>query len=86
MFEQLRDEKEVVNVLHKSEPLIKSDSTIPHRRTSLKSYLCLEKYLVVHLNEGLYMLQFRKCNDQTCILRFQKLSPTVPAPVMSPDG
>ena len=87
VFEQLRDEKEVVDVLHKIEPLITSDSTMPRRRTSLKSYPCLEKYLEVHLNEGLYMLQFRKCNDHTCcILRSEKLPPPVPAPVMSPDG
>ena len=33
------------------------------------------------------MLQFRKCNDQTCfILHSEKLPPPVPAPVMSPDG
>ena len=87
VFEQLRDEKEVVDVLHKIEPLITSDSNIPRRQTSLKSYPCLEKYLEVHLNEGLYMLQFHKCNDQTfCILRSKKLPPPVPAPVMSPDG
>ena len=64
VFEQLRDEKEVVDVFHKIKPLITSDSTIPRRRISLKSYPCLEKHLEVHLNEGLYMLQFRKCNDQ----------------------
>ena len=33
------------------------------------------------------MLQFRKCNDQTCcILRSEKLPPPVPVPAMSPDG
>ena len=84
---QLRRAKEMVDVLHKIEPLITSNSTIPRRRTSLKSYPYLEKYIEVHLNEELYMLQFRKCNDQICcILRSQKLPPPVPAPVMSSDG
>ena len=87
VFEQLCDEEEVVDVLHKIQALITSDSTIPRRLTSLKSYPCLEKYLEVHLNEGLYMLQLRKCNDHICCrLRSEKWPPPVPAPVISPDG
>jgi len=37
--------------------------------------------------DGLYVLQFRKCEDVTCCTkRNGDLPPKVPAPVMGPDG
>lgn len=37
--------------------------------------------------DGLYLLQFRKCNDITCCQKGNgNLPPLVPAPVLSPDG
>ena len=40
-----------------------------------------------HLAEGLYLLQFRKCDDKNCFtIKTDPLPPPITAPVMHPDG
>ena len=67
--------------------MITSDEKIPHAMASLPDYPSLKSFFTRHLTEGLYMLQFRKCEDLTCCQRkTNPLPPKIPAPVLSPDG
>ncbi len=54
----------------------------------LKEYKRLEAFFEVHMTEGLYLLQFRKCDDRNCCLplRSTQLPPLIPAPVLQPNG
>lgn len=39
------------------------------------------------MKDGLYLLQFRKCEDETCCHRIvPDLHPNVPAPILQPNG
>ena len=87
VFKPNKNVNEVVQTLNRMEPLITQENDIPHAQTKLKNFPSLHKYFGDHLIEGLYMLQFRKCEDETCCIRKKEsLPPPVPAPVLSADG
>ena len=50
----------------------------------MKIYPALEKYFEDHLAEGLYLLQFRKCDKESCCVKKTKLPPPLLAPVLEP--
>jgi len=85
IFQPYREEKEIVDTLNRIEPLITSDDSIPHLRSKLSSYPSLERFLEEHLTDGLYLLQFRKCDDASCCTKLTSLPPHVPSPVLGPD-
>ena len=77
----------MVQTLNRIEPLFTQEDDIPHAQVKLKNFPSLHMYFGDHLNEGLYMLQFRKCEDETCCIRKKESLPRpVPAPVVSADG
>ena len=87
VYEAARDPAEVVQALNKIEPNICQEEDIPHSMSKLKNYPSLKQYLERHMVEGLYLLQFRKCNDKDCcLLQSDALPPPIPAPVLQPDG
>ena len=87
VFKPNKNVNEVVQTLNRMEPLITQENDIPHAQAKLKNFPSLHKYFGDHLIEGLYMLQFRKCEDETCCIRKKEsLPPPVPAPVLSADG
>lgn len=85
-YNSSEDYSEIISTLHKIEPLITSENDIPHARAKLKNYPSLNNFFQHHLKEGLYLLQFRKCNnDGCCVKNCEILPPVIPAPVLSPD-
>ena len=53
----------------------------------LKDFPGLQSFLQQHMTEGLYLLQFRKCEDDDCCKRKVRiLPPKVPAPILNPSG
>ena len=77
----------VVKVLGNIEPKIQKEEDIPHALSKLKNYPNLESYLEKHMKDGLYLLQFKKCEDETCCKRPRPdLPPCVPAPIFQPNG
>ena len=87
IFQPSRSDSEIINALHKIEPLIKDDGSIPHLQAKLHEYPSLEKYFEAHMKEGLYLLQFQKCmDDNCCMLIVEPLPSPIPAPVLAPDG
>ena len=51
--------------------------------SKLSKYQQLKDYLEKHMIDGLYILQFRKCNDMSCCTKLNDiLPPPVPAPVL----
>ena len=86
-FQPSRDATEIVSCLSKIEPKIKAEDDIPHNKPKLPNYPSLQQFFSNHMNEGLYMLQFRKCGKaECCKLQSIQLPPKVPAPVPSPAG
>ena len=74
-------------MLNRIEPLITQENDIPQAQANLKNFPSLHKYFGDHLTKGLYMLQFRKCEDETCCIRKKQiLPPPVPTSVLSADG
>ena len=65
-FEPNIEDSEVLTVLKSIEPLIENEGSIPHAQAKLKDYPALQKFLGRHMTDGLYLLQFRKCNDESC--------------------
>lgn len=81
-----KNDAEIVEALNQIDSKITSDDTIPHHQAKLNNYPSLKKFMDKHLTKGLYMLQYRKCDDESCCQRkIDLLPPLVPAPVMSPD-
>ena len=86
-FLPTRNSREVVDALKDIDPTITADQLIPHSRSKLKKFPRLQRYFDKHLTEGLYLLQFRKCDDKNCCtIKNDPLPPLIPAPVMAPDG
>ena len=84
-FQPNNDSDEVLQSLINIEKKI-AVTGIPHKRASLTEYPDLKKFFDDHLTEGLYMLQYGKCdNGDCCQLRNGPLPPPIPAPVLSPD-
>ena len=80
VFKLNKNVNEVVQTLHRIEPLITQEDDIPHAQAKLKNFPSL------HLTEGLYMLQFRKSEEETCCIRKKEsLPPTFLAPVLFAD-
>ena len=53
----------------------------------MKIFPSLQQYFDKHLTEGLYLLQFRKCDDKNCCtIKNDPLPPLIPASDMAPDG
>ena len=76
----------VVKVLGSIEPKIQKED-IAHALSKLKNHPNLESYLVKHMEDRLYLLQFRKCEDETCCHWIvPDLHPYVPAPILQPNG
>ena len=63
-FLPTRNNREVVDALKDIDPTTTADQLIPHSRSKLKKFQSLQRYFDKHLKEGLYLLQFRKCNDK----------------------
>ena len=81
VFKLNKNVNEVVQALNRIEPLITQEDDIHHAQAKLKNFPSL------HLTEGLYMLQFRKCEDETCCIRKKEsLPPPFLAPVHFADG
>ena len=86
-FLPTRNSREVVDALKDIDPTITADQLIPYSRSKLKKFPSLQRYFDRHLAEGLYLLQFRKCNEKNCCtIKNHPLLPLIPAPVMAPDG
>ena len=86
-FQPSRDHNEIVDCLSNIEPKIVDESTIPHNQPKLHHYPSLQSFFGKHMIEGLYMLQFRKCdNKDCCVIRNGPLPPCLPAPVPTSDG
>ena len=62
----------VVKVLENIKPIIRKEDIL-HVLSKLKSYPNLESYLEKHTKDGLYLLQFRKCEDETCCQRIDQI-------------
>ena len=87
IFLSTRNSKEVVDALKDIDPTITANQLIPHSRSKLKKFSCLQQYFDKHLTEGLYLLQSRKCDDKNCCtIKNDPLPPLIPVPVMAPDG
>ena len=88
MFQESRDDTEIITALCSIESKITSEADIPHSIAKLPSYPGLHSYMGKHMVEGLYLLQFRKCaNKECCQFRSNDtLQPLVPAPVLGPSG
>ena len=87
VFKSNKNVNEGVETLNKIELLITQEDGIPHAQAKLKNFPSLHKYFGDHLTEGLYMLQFRKYEDETCRIRKKEsLPPPAPALVLSADG
>ena len=87
VYPSSRESTAVVNALNRIEPLIKTEENIPHAIANLTKYPALERFLESHMTDGLYLLQFRKCEDQACCQRLVTvLPPMVPAPIIQPNG
>ena len=83
IFKHNRDCTEIINTLSVIEPTIKPEENIPHAMAELPKYHQLKDYLEKHMTDGLYMLQFRKCDDISCCTKLNDiLPPQVPAPVL----
>ena len=79
--------REVVNALKDIDLTITADQLITHSRSKLKNFPSLKLYFDKHLTEGLYLLQFRKSDDQNCCtIKNDPLPPLISVPVMAPDG
>ena len=56
-------------------------------RRQFTFYHFSQQYFHKHLTEGLYVLQFWKCDDKNCCtIKNDPLPPLIPASVMAPDG
>ena len=65
------------------DPTVTCVQLIPHSR----SFQSLQRYFDKYLTKGLYLLQFRECDDKNCCtIKNDPLPPLIPAPVMAPDG
>ena len=83
IFKTNRDCTEIINTLSVIEPTIKPEEDIPHAMSEVAKYQQLKDYLEKHMTDGLYMLQFRKCDDMSCCTKLNDiLPPQVPAPVL----
>lgn len=86
IFQPNKDDSEVLKALNDIDIFISKSEDIPHSRSKLKDFPSLKLYFDEHLAEGLYMLQFRKCDRvQCCVRKIDKLPPTIPAPFLAPD-
>ena len=86
IFKPNRDCKELLDTLNIIEQTIKSEKDIPHAMSKLSKYKQLKDYLENHMIDGLYMLQFRNCDDISCCKKQNDtLPPPVPAPVLGPS-
>lgn len=68
------------------EPLIQNKENIPHAMAKLPFFPLLIEYLKTHMTEGLCLLQFHKCDNESCCQKKTNLQPPVPAPVISRDN
>lgn len=85
VFQPNRTSNEIIQTLATIEPIITNEESIPHHRPNLVDYPRLKMYFETHMNEGLYLLQFRKCgNTECCVKRNGELPPLVPSPVPIP--
>ena len=75
IFKSNRDFEELLNTLTIIEPTIKSEEDIPHAMSKLSKYQQLKDYLEKHMIDGLYILQFRKCNDMSCCTKLNDILP-----------
>lgn len=86
IFKPNRNTDEVIQCLSSIEPKIQDESTVPHNCPKLDEYPQLKQYFETHMEEGLYLLQFCKCNNvDCCIKRNGNLPPLVPSPVPIPN-
>uniref|UniRef100_A0A7M5VAL2 Zinc finger PHD-type domain-containing protein n=2 Tax=Clytia hemisphaerica TaxID=252671 RepID=A0A7M5VAL2_9CNID len=82
-----RDTSKIVAALKSIEPKIGTDEDIPRAMAKLPNFPSLKSYLEKHMKDGLYLIQFRKCDDLACCQRtIQDLPPHIPAPILSPDS
>ena len=58
--------REVADALKDIYLTITADQLIPYIRSKRKNSPSLQQYFNKHLPEGLYLLQFRKCDDKNC--------------------
>lgn len=65
-FKPSRDVSEVVKCLSSIDPKITDESTIPHNQPKLGNFPSLQSLFQAHMTEGLYLLQFRKCDNKEC--------------------
>ena len=86
LFNPNRNANDIIAVLPSIDATIQNEKSILHARAKLKNYPALEKYFEDHLTEGLYMLQFRKCDNDSCCVKKTELPPPLPAPVLEPAG
>ena len=78
-----RECKELINTLPVIEPTSKSEEDIPRAMSKLPKYQQLKDYLEKHMIDGLYMLQFRKCDGMSCCTKLNDiLPPPVPTPAL----
>ena len=83
IFKPNRECKELINTLTVIEPTIKSEEDIPRAMSKLPKYQQLKDYLEKHMIDGLYMLQFRKCDGMCCCTKLNDiLPPPVPTPAL----
>ena len=86
LFKPNRDMATILQALQNIDPNIKEEEDIPHAMSKLKNFTRLQNFLEKHLTDGLYLLQYRKCGDESCCtLRSRSLPPSIPAPVLGPD-
>ena len=81
VFKPDKNVNEVFQKLNRTEPLIMEENDIPHTQAKLKSFPSLDKYFGDYLTKSLYMLQFRRCEDETCCIRKKE---SLPPPVYCP--
>ena len=74
VFKPNKNVNEVVQTLNRIESLITQENDIPHAQGKLKKFPSLHKYFEDHLIEGLYMLQFRKCEMRHVASKIKKVS------------
>ena len=52
----------------------------------LRDFPALQSFFNRHMTEGLYLLQFHKCQNSECCKPKTNLPPMVPAPIRTPEG
>ena len=68
-----RNANDIITVLSSINATIQNEKSIPHARAKLKNYPALGKYFEDHLTEGLYMLQFWKCDNESFCMKKTEL-------------